>query len=223
MGILRSLDLFLRTEKMASCNFRRGLILFNLKKLTAISQNNAAFSTTARILGGHGPVSKYELHGGEKVHTPQGCAIGTREVVGYGNCGQENYVDHVHYPFPAIRFKEDNAEIAQIRKKGLGDWKKITVHEKKVLYRASYCQTFAEMNAPTGEWKMITGMILIALGVQCGWSFGVKNTLFLEDSVPSSPITSRLTFNAELIMKWDLLKVWLQNTTTRRTNGRNKL
>ena len=55
--------------------------------------------------GGHGPVSKYELHGGEKVHTPQGCAIGTREVVGYGNCGQENYVDHVHYPFPAIRFK----------------------------------------------------------------------------------------------------------------------
>ena len=36
---------------MASCSFRRGLILFNLKKLTAISQNNAAFSTTARILG----------------------------------------------------------------------------------------------------------------------------------------------------------------------------
>ena len=62
-------------------------------------------------------------------------------------------------------FQEDNAEIAQIRKKELGDWKKITVHEKKVLYRASYCQTFAEMNAPTGEWKMITGMILIALGV----------------------------------------------------------
>jgi cytochrome c oxidase subunit 4 len=47
----------------------------------------------------------------------------------------------------------------------LGDWKKITPHEKKVLYRASYCQTFAEMNAPTGEWKMITGMILFALGI----------------------------------------------------------
>jgi len=162
---LRSLDLFLRTEKMASCNFRRGLILFNLKKLAAISQNNAAFSTTARILGGHGPVSKYELHGGEKVHIPVGLGIGKREVVGYGNCGQENYVDHVHYPFPAIRFKEDDAEIAAIRKKELGDWKKITAHEKKVLYRASFCQTFAEMNAPTGEWKMITGMVLFCLGI----------------------------------------------------------
>ena len=57
------------------------------------------------FLGGHGPVSKYELHGGEKVHIPVGLGIGKREVVGYGNCGQENYVDHVHYPFPAIRFK----------------------------------------------------------------------------------------------------------------------
>jgi hypothetical protein len=45
------------------------------------------------------------LHGGEKVHVPVGLGIGKREVVGYGNCGQENYVDNVHYPFPAIRFK----------------------------------------------------------------------------------------------------------------------
>ena len=45
------------------------------------------------------------MHGGEKVHVPVGLGIGKREVVGYGNCGQENYVDHVHYPFPAIRFK----------------------------------------------------------------------------------------------------------------------
>merc|ERR1712051_882086 len=104
------LDLFLQTEKMASCNFRRGLVLFNLKKLAAISQNNAAFSTTARILGGHGPVSKYELHGGEKVHVPVGLGIGKREVVGYGNCGQENYVDHVHYPFPHSRCHRNHCD-----------------------------------------------------------------------------------------------------------------
>ena len=64
-----------------------------------------------------------------------------------------------------VCFQEDDAEIAQIRKKELGDWKKITTHEKKVLYRASFCQTFAEMNAPTGEWKMITGMVLFCLGI----------------------------------------------------------
>merc|ERR1739838_1055024 len=138
---------------------------FNLKKLAAISQNNAAFSTTARILGGHGPVSKYELHGGEKVHVPIGLGIGKREVVGYGNCGQENYVDHVHYPFPAIRFKEDTGEIAKLREKEKGDWKKMTTEEKKVLYRASFCSTVAEMTAPTGEWKRITGYVLIAIGI----------------------------------------------------------
>jgi len=37
--------------------------------------------------------------------------IGKREVVGFGNCGEENYFDDVHYPFPAIRFKEDKGEI----------------------------------------------------------------------------------------------------------------
>ena len=64
-----------------------------------------------------------------------------------------------------IFFQEDDAEIAAIRVKELGDWKKITPHEKKVLYRASFCQTFAELNAPTGDWKMITGMVLFAIGV----------------------------------------------------------
>merc|ERR1711936_796810 len=151
-----SLELILRTKKMARCNFRRGLVLFNLQRQMALSQKNATLSTSAIVLGGHHAPSKYELHGGEEQKMPIGLEIGKREVVGYGNCGQENYVDHVHYPFPAIRFKEDDAEIAQIRVKELGDWKKITPHEKKVLYRASYCQTFAEMNAPTGEWKMIT-------------------------------------------------------------------
>jgi len=37
--------------------------------------------------------------------------IGKREVVGFGNNGEENYIDDVHFPFPAIRFKEDTGEI----------------------------------------------------------------------------------------------------------------
>lgn len=42
--------------------------------------------------------------------------------------------------------------------------------EKKALYRASFCRTFAEMNAPTGEWKYIIGMALIGVSVGL-WAF----------------------------------------------------
>ena len=91
--------------QMAARNFRQGLVLFNLRRQMALSQKNATFSTSTVVLGGDHPPSKYELHGGEKQKLPIGLEIGNREVVGYGNCGQENYVDHIHYPFPAIRFK----------------------------------------------------------------------------------------------------------------------
>merc|ERR1712076_220635 len=57
-------------------------------------------------------------------------------------------------PFPAIRFKEDKGEIAALREK-----------EKKVLYRASFCQTLAEIEAPTGEWKSIVGCTLIGISI----------------------------------------------------------
>jgi len=80
--------------------------------------------------------------------------IGTREVVGYGTNGEEVYVDNVHFPFPAIRFQEDKGEIATLRQKELGDWKKLTMEEKKALYRASFCLTFKELEAPSGEWKV---------------------------------------------------------------------
>ena len=41
----------------------------------------------------------------------------------------------------------------------------MTIEEKKVLYRASFCSTVAEMTAPTGEWKRVSGYVLIALGI----------------------------------------------------------
>ena len=40
-----------------------------------------------------------------------------------------------------------------LREKEKGDWKKLTLEEKKTLYRASFCQTFAEMEAGDGDWK----------------------------------------------------------------------
>merc|ERR1712200_308522 len=60
-------------------------------------------------------------------------------------------------------FKEDVGEIAALRTKEQGDWKKMTKEEKKTLYRASFCQTLAEVRAPTGEWKSILGIVLMGI------------------------------------------------------------
>ncbi len=41
------------------------------------------------------------------------------------------------------------------------------MEEKKQLYRASFCQTLSEVEAPTGEWKGVLGcgFVLITLGI----------------------------------------------------------
>jgi cytochrome c oxidase subunit 4 len=95
--------------------------------------------------------------------------IGNRDIVGYGWNGQPCYADRVDYPMPAIRFKENTPDIVALREKEKGDWKKMSVAEKKALYRASFCQTFSEMKYPTGEWKMHLGIALIffSLSVYC--------------------------------------------------------
>jgi len=87
--------------------------------------------------------------------------IGNRDVVGHGWNGTACYADRTDYPMPAIRFKETTKEIANLREKEKADWKKLSLDEKKALYRASFCQTFAEMQAPTGEWKMHLGITLM--------------------------------------------------------------
>nr|CAH7746232.1 unnamed protein product [Callosobruchus chinensis] len=87
--------------------------------------------------------------------------IGKREIVGFGFNGEPSYVDRTDFPMPAIRWKEPNADIQALREKEKGDWKNLSVEEKKALYRASFCQTFAEFKAPTGEWKSSIGIALL--------------------------------------------------------------
>jgi len=86
--------------------------------------------------------------------------IGKREVVGFGSCGEYMYFDAPDLPFPSIRFREEDAEIARLREKERGNWKDLTVDEKKKLYRFSFCRTYAEMQAPTGEWKSVAAGVL---------------------------------------------------------------
>ncbi|XP_068206819.1 cytochrome c oxidase subunit 4 isoform 1, mitochondrial [Palaemon carinicauda] len=88
--------------------------------------------------------------------------VGARDVVGFGFNGNKCYVDRTDFPMPAIRFKENTPDVQALREKEKGDWSKLTIEEKKALYRASFCQTFAEIKAPTGEWKSVLGVALIA-------------------------------------------------------------
>jgi len=100
--------------------------------------------------------------------------IGNREVVGFGFNGGANYVDRVDFPMPAIRYKENTADIQALREKEMGDWTKLTLEEKKALYRASFCQTFSEMKAGTGEWKTVLAFTLIASSLAVWVYMGMK-------------------------------------------------
>ncbi|RUS77065.1 hypothetical protein EGW08_015177 [Elysia chlorotica] len=112
--------------------------------------------------------------------------IGNREVVGFGINGQATYIDKGAFPCPAIRFKEDTPEILKLREKEKGDWKSLSLEEKKELYRASFCQTYSEMHAPTGEWKAFAAALLFAF-VGAGWLMAfVKKVVYPP---PPSTIT----------------------------------
>jgi hypothetical protein len=57
--------------------------------------------------------------------------IGNREIVGYGLKGRPEYFDLVMFPCPSIRWEADTPEIAELRKKEKGDWKQLSVDDKK--------------------------------------------------------------------------------------------
>jgi len=141
-----------------------------LVKLLNSGNNSRGLCTSAILKGGAPAVPG----GGEFQPLPIKVEIGDREVVGWGINGEENYCDTIHAPFPAIRFKEDTPEILKIKEKEKGDWKKMTLEEKKALYRHSFCQTICELHAPTGEWKKVVGISLFFI------SFAVWGVIWLK-------------------------------------------
>ncbi|XP_046666047.1 cytochrome c oxidase subunit 4 isoform 1, mitochondrial-like [Homalodisca vitripennis] len=128
------------------------------------------------------PAASYASHApAHKEPSP----IGNREVVGFGFNGAANYVDRADFPLPAIRFKTVTPDIQALREKEKGDWKKLTLEEKKQLYRASFCQTFAEMDAPTGEWKTITGCTLFFMSLALWVFMGMKLFVYPKELPPT--------------------------------------
>lgn len=100
--------------------------------------------------------------------------IGNRDIVGHGYNGEATYLDRADFPMPAIRFKPNTPDIMALREKEKGDWKKLSIEEKKTLYRASYRQTFSEFQAPTGDTRATFGLALI------GVSFSIWIIYFLK-------------------------------------------
>lgn len=148
---------------MASHQIKRAFLM-NLIVRRQAAVWSRQLSTTSRVCGGDAG-AKYDKYGGEYQPYPIKTDIGKREIVGFGYNGEENYIDSVHGPFPAIRFKEDTPEILKLKEKEKGDWKKLTIHEKKELYRASFCQTIVEHQAPTGDYKAVLGLTFWAIAL----------------------------------------------------------
>ncbi|XP_026727525.1 cytochrome c oxidase subunit 4 isoform 1, mitochondrial-like [Trichoplusia ni] len=122
------------------------------------------------------------------------CRIGNRDWVGFGVNGSANYKDDSHFPFPAVRFKENTRDICALREKEKGDWRMLCCEEKKALYRASFCQTFAEFQHPTGQWKGILGLGLVC----CSFTFWVFmfNHFYVYEPLP--PTLAKAAQKAQL-------------------------
>jgi cytochrome c oxidase subunit 4 len=125
--------------------------------------------------------------------------LGNREIVGYGWNGDPTYIDRNEFPCPAVRFRENTPEILALREKEKGDWNRLTIEDKKAIYRASFRQTFAEMNAPTGEWKSIISIVLLGSALTC--LFCVYLHLYVMSPLPETITKEWQVAQLELMIK----------------------
>lgn len=49
--------------------------------------------------------------------------------------GEYAYIDRLDYPYPAIRWAEPDSKTDSLREKEKGDWKNLSIEDKKNLYR----------------------------------------------------------------------------------------
>jgi len=88
--------------------------------------------------------------------------------------GEYEYYDRKDYLFPAIRYSEPCNESIALHEKEKGDWSKLTIEEKKALYRHSFRHTFEEISAPDGNWKLYLSSMLISVGLAFWMWWGIQ-------------------------------------------------
>ena len=57
--------------------------------------------------------------------------LGNRDIVGYGFNGNPVYQDRPEFPAPAVRYGENSKEVIALRQKEKGDWKALSLEDKK--------------------------------------------------------------------------------------------
>ncbi|KAL3121058.1 hypothetical protein niasHT_005318 [Heterodera trifolii] len=114
-----------------------------------------------------------------------------REVVGPTFHGDEFYQDRLDRWYPSIRFRKNDEVITPIRHKELGDWKKLSIEEKKLIYRYSFRQTLAEFEALTPYGYLTVTLFFSLLGLTILYTSFVRTYVTkFNDRLPD-------TFDAE--------------------------
>ncbi|XP_032649689.1 cytochrome c oxidase subunit 4 isoform 1, mitochondrial [Chelonoidis abingdonii] len=76
-----------------------------------------------------------------------------------------NYIDRRDIPLPQLEYVRNlSAEQKALKEKEKASWSALSIDEKVGLYRIKFCETFAEMNRGSNEWKTVIGGVLFFLG-----------------------------------------------------------
>ncbi|KAB0805106.1 hypothetical protein PPYR_02076 [Photinus pyralis] len=112
--------------------------------------------------------------------------IGNREVVGYGMNGEPVYFDRPDFPFPSIRYTAPSSDFLALREKERGDWRLLTLCEKKELYRSNFCQTFTEFMQPRSSWMLVIGGVCLVVSAGLWASVLMHKFVYSQTPLPSS-------------------------------------
>ncbi|XP_005806268.1 cytochrome c oxidase subunit 4 isoform 2, mitochondrial-like [Xiphophorus maculatus] len=89
----------------------------------------------------------------------------SHEVSDSVDMSRPTYYDRVDMPLPDKPYKDVLSDAEEkLKQKEKGPWSQLTNEEKVALYRLKFSQSYAEMKAPTGEWKTVLGGMLFFLG-----------------------------------------------------------
>jgi len=183
--------------------------LARLAAAVAANMSRRSMHLTAVNAGGH-------AH--EALNDGPAIAAG-REYVAFFISGEPAYADRLDYPFPAIRFRKMDAEFKALRQKEKGDWKNLSLEDKKRLYRYTFRATLAEFDHPTGQWKLVIagllGVITLSMGIMAlvkRWALQ-GDLWYLSEEAKNKHLEMMIQFYADpvsgIASKWDYEKnVW---------------
>ncbi|XP_063003534.1 cytochrome c oxidase subunit 4 isoform 1, mitochondrial [Elgaria multicarinata webbii] len=75
------------------------------------------------------------------------------------------YCEANTYPLPDVPYHTElDSSQKALKEKEKGSWQQLSKEEKVALYRLKFCNTYAEINKPSSEWKTVLGGIFFCFG-----------------------------------------------------------